>query len=1403
MKKLIAVFFTIIFTLNLYGIDFTKEEKDYLKQNPEVEIGILDSYAPFSFYYRGSFQGYLLDLLSLIEAKTGLKFKQRPGSWSDILTAFKEDKIPLISGITKSKTREAYTLFSKPYFLSDITLYTRDDVKDFKGLSSLSGKSIGIVRNIFYANETKQLKDIKIHEYASTDSVMQALSYGWVDAAAMMDIVGEYKIKEYHLDNIKDQGSIAIGDFKQEDLRFGAKKNNPILIAILDKALKAVPKEQNRALIDKWLKKYQETLDNKYAPIHDIDVSMINDFIAKDLYNVDIASIDEKLQNFMLHKNLCSITVIDTLINKTVAEKNNSSCDGFTKEQTTDIMHDGEKIGILKVVQNDAGEMLSLTEKEKTFLKQHPIITVGNQMDYEPFDFMKNGEPAGFAIDYLKILQEKIPGIKFRFLNGYHWNMLKNLFDEEKIDLLISEENSLRGLKNTVTTEPYLELYSAIATKKDTHLNSIEDIITQDKTLAVVRGFSYAEGITKHFPDIKLFYVTSPIKALRAITSGEADAYIDSGVLIEYLVNKYMLSDIRVSMSANLKPIEKHDSEIAIRGDWKVLRDIIQKAMDKVSQDELNMLRNKWFGKKFELLETPIELSDQEKIFLNRHPVLKVPSRPDWAPFDFSVGGQVQGFSVDMLNLIAKKLGFEVQYVDTDTYIDELEMFKNGQVDLLLNHFKSRDMENTGSFSYPYFKVNFVTARKKGTPSINSLSDLNKKIAAIPKNYASYINLNKRFPNIKILSVNNTLETLNAVENGEADAAILEASSARYYIQKNFLEDIVLDANLKGVDTPYQEELYFMVQKEYPELLSMIDKAITSLSHAETNEITAKWIFAAKNDSKQINLNKEEIAYLRQKPFIRICTGPSRMPFVGVDEKNTLTGIASDFLDKLSSISGITFKRIDSTDWENVKHLIDSKSCDLVPLVGKSEYMSDSLLFTSPYIEAHAVYITGDNHPYIADIKEVKNKIVAMPKGYPITEFFQKEYPNLDIHITDDYDAAFKMVAQDKAHMSVDFLMSADMRIKRLKLYNLKFAGNTPYAKGFSVGVSKNEPELFSIIQKAASKISQDEIDAMVDKWVSLKFEYGFDYALFWKMLGVTAVILVGIFFWNYKLAKLNREIQRKNTEVITQKELVEKKNSELEQVNRQISDSINYATYIQCSFLPNLEQMKKDFDDIFVIWEPRDKVGGDLYFYDSCSKGFLIAAIDCTGHGVPGGFITMIVGSTIRRLREEESFSDNPAELLQYLNIYIKHQLNQSKPDTLSDDGLDISMCYIDRDTKELTFSGAKLPLLYVEDGEVTMIKGDCQSIGYKKSKTDFIYTNRTLPYKRGRSFYLFTDGIIDQTGGKKGFPYGIRKFKKLLLELQGTAFDTQGERILAATKEYQGDHKRRDDLTLIGFKI
>jgi PAS domain S-box-containing protein len=271
---------------------------------------------------------------------------------------------------------------------------------------------------------------------------------------------------------------------------------------------------------------------------------------------------------------------------------------------------------------------------------------------------------------------------------------------------------------------------------------------------------------------------------------------------------------------------------------------------------------------------------------------------------------------------------------------------------------------------------------------------------------------------------------------------------------------------------------------------------------------------------------------------------------------------------------------------------------------------------------------------------------------------------------------------------------------------------------------------------------------------------------------------------------------------VVTFRDITERLKAERERDDayQVISSSINYATHIQRSILPPAESVAETFPKHFVLWEPRDGVGGDVYFYKPWGLGKMLALGDCTGHGVPGAFMTLITNGALD-IAVMETMPGDPATLLQRTHQWIQTELGQEEKGGKSDDGLEMGVVYHVPGRDSLVFAGARFSLFYMENGEVFEVKGDKKGLGYCGIPQNVKFSNHEVEIRASRSYFMTSDGLIDQIGGPKRRGFGKKRFKRLLLKLDDVPMEQKGERIYQALLDYQGDEKRRDDVSILGF--
>ena len=293
--------------------------------------------------------------------------------------------------------------------------------------------------------------------------------------------------------------------------------------------------------------------------------------------------------------------------------------------------------------------------------------------------------------------------------------------------------------------------------------------------------------------------------------------------------------------------------------------------------------------------------------------------------------------------------------------------------------------------------------------------------------------------------------------------------------------------------------------------------------------------------------------------------------------------------------------------------------------------------------------------------------------------------------------------------------------------------------------------------------------------------------------LGLILVALFLLFIFN------RLQVTKKQKNVIEeQKHTLESTHHELEEKNREILDSINYAKRIQSAILPPNKLVKEYLQDSFIIYKPKDIVAGDFYWLDNKNGKILFAAADCTGHGVPGAMVSVVCNNGLNRSVREHGLTE-PGEILTKTREIIIEEFEKSEEEVK--DGMDIALCSLEGNT--LKYAGANNPLWIIRKNakEVEEIKANKQPIG--KYVDAIPFTTHTIELQKGDSFYIFSDGFVDQFGGEKGKKFKASNFKELLLNIQHETIEKQKELIIKTFEEWKGNLEQLDDVCIIGVKF
>ncbi len=280
----------------------------------------------------------------------------------------------------------------------------------------------------------------------------------------------------------------------------------------------------------------------------------------------------------------------------------------------------------------------------------------------------------------------------------------------------------------------------------------------------------------------------------------------------------------------------------------------------------------------------------------------------------------------------------------------------------------------------------------------------------------------------------------------------------------------------------------------------------------------------------------------------------------------------------------------------------------------------------------------------------------------------------------------------------------------------------------------------------------------------------------------------------------LEMKVQERTEEVVRQKEEVERQGRKVVELYKNVTDSIRYAKRLQESILPPDKRIKEMLPDSFVFYRPKDIVSGDFYWMEESNGRIVFAAVDCTGHGVPGAFMSLVGYNGLNQAVKEHGIT-RPSEVLKDLNRIAFDTLHKDRDQLMVRDGMDMALCSLDPGTRQMEFAGANCPLYLIRDGELRQYPADKMPIGgFELNGKGF--TDHIIQLRKGDVVYIFSDGYPDQFGGERGKKFLYRRFRELLLEISPLSMEDQKQRLQEELNRWRGSHDQVDDILVIGMR-
>lgn len=513
-----------------------------------------------------------------------------------------------------------------------------------------------------------------------------------------------------------------------------------------------------------------------------------------------------------------------------------------------------------------------------------------------------------------------------------------------------------------------------------------------------------------------------------------------------------------------------------------------------------------------------LNLSKEQKQFIQKTKKITVHNEENWVPYNFNEYGIPKGYSIDYMNLLASKIGLNIEYVSGKSWDEYLKMTKNRELDIMLNVVDTPDRREFLSFTSSYAQSLSSIYTLDSKKSISSLKDLKGKIVAVPKGFYTAEILKTYYPEIKLLLTKDMVEAINSVAFKKADATVSDFAVANYLIQSMGIVNLHAVTNVK--DKKFISKLNLGVHKDNYILKEILQKGINQISDEEMIALRAKWFSTKFNFSqKNLTFTRLEKDMLRKVNKIRVCVKSSWAPYEYIEDGKHM-GVTSDYLKYFEKILAMNFITIPTKSLSQSLEFIKDKKCDILPSSTITISALDYMNFTKPYIVSNYVLAMKTGQKQLNEV--FKTEKIGILKGFDNAKYFNTLYPNFTIVEFDSLEKGLSAVNKDKIDGFIGLSSTISSLINNKKFHDIKIIEEFEKQKELSIGIRNDRPVLLSIFQKVLSSFSKKEKELILRKWITIKYQNEIDYSFIISLFlpFILSLIIIIFYLWNIRLKR-------------------------------------------------------------------------------------------------------------------------------------------------------------------------------------------------------------------------------------------------------------------------------------------
>lgn len=758
----------------------------------------------------------------------------------------------------------------------------------------------------------------------------------------------------------------------------------------------------------------------------------------------------------------------------------------------------------------DAGQESSI------LMVKNRKLVIAYPQDTPPFFFTdQHGDPRGLVIDLWQLWAQKT-GVTIEFLPGT-WQETLDLLQQHRADIHAGLLYSQKRDSYVDFTAPlsYTEI-GIFFHKNILGMKEFQDLM--GFKIGVIAGSYSEEYLQERLPRAILASYASFPELLKAAQQKEIRVFVRSiEQTLWQLKQRQLLDEFRYAPQPQLA----HQTIFAAVPEGRFdLTGLIIRGMNQISVDERAAIEKQWIGVS--------SVKTRETLTIAIHNELP--------PFTFiNAEGEPAGMFVDIWRLWAQKTGQSIQFRPTP-WKDTLSSLRKGDADIHAGLFSTQEREQWLDFSQPFYEVGgsvFFLSTQTAPDSLAEFSG--NKVGAVAGTYHEQY-LRQHSGNLQVENFPSTEDLIYAAKYGR-----IKAFLAVPQLTSILLNRLGLSGEFQSIDEPgCRKQFRAGILRGNQDLLALVDKGLNNISTRELMTIEARWI----SDSRlryyqfhpqEIRLTAAEEEWLREHSAIRFSAAENIPPLSYRDQDNQFQGIFADYLHLIREHTGLRVEAKLSPVEQMLEHA-RNRTIDIFCGVQTPERQT-YMLFTRPILSLPLVIINRQETSFISDLSHLNGKIIAIVKNGALHEQLLRDYPNIQLALVENDLHALKLVSVGQADAYIGNLIGASYLIRTHKITNLKVAAPSGYPDiQVRYAVRDDWPEFVSILDKIIDSITQQEHDAIFQKWIAIRYEYAIDWQFLWFWFavigGIVGIILGMTLFWNRRLAREISERKRAEEEM-------------------------------------------------------------------------------------------------------------------------------------------------------------------------------------------------------------------------------------------------------------------------------